>query len=407
MSKPLVPRPLRRALSLASFLPALLLANGTIAEGQDFAGCLSGLQDQARERGLKPHLVAALGEAKNLTRVVELDRSQPEFTQTFADYFNRRVNDFRISRGRELLRQHAQLLQKLTREYGVPPQYLVAFWGLETNFGGYLGKIPTLDSLATLACDPRRRSFFTNELFLALELADQHKLDLGQMQGSWAGAIGHTQFMPSSYSRYGIDGDGDGRVDLWGSIPDALASAANFLKSLGWKDALRWGREVSLPADFPYHESGISNRKPLAEWTRLGVTRTDGTSLGKVDIEAALLVPSGADGPKFLIYDNFDVIMRWNRSQFYALSVGHLADRINGAGALSQSPPDSRGLAVKEVEALQGELKKLGFDPGEIDGQLGPATSSAIRAYQHATGQVADGFADTDLLEELGIRQQD
>jgi membrane-bound lytic murein transglycosylase B len=407
VSKAVFPRPILRVVScLALLLPALFSAHGANAEGQDFATCVSGLQQQARERGLKPHLVAALGEAQNLTRVVELDRSQPEFTQTFADYFNRRVNDYRISRGRELLRQHQALLQKLTREYGVPPQYLIAFWGLETNFGGYLGKISTLNSLATLACDPRRSGFFTTELFLVLELADQHKLDLGKMQGSWAGAVGHTQFMPSSYSRYGIDGDGDGRVDLWDSIPDALASAANYLKSLGWKEALRWGREVSLPGDFPYHESGIDNRKPLSEWSRLGVTRTNGNSLGNVDVKAALLVPSGADGPKFLIYDNFDVIMRWNRSQFYALSVGHLADRINGAGALSQSPPESRGLAVKEVEALQRELKNLGFDPGSVDGQLGPATSRAIRAYQHATGQVADGFADTDLLEQLGIRQQ-
>jgi membrane-bound lytic murein transglycosylase B len=397
-----MPRTFSKLASLALLLPAL-----ASAEGDDFAVCISGLQAQAREQGMASHLVTALGEAKNLKRVVELDRSQPEFTQTFAGYFNARVNDFRISRGRQLMREHKPLLDKLVREYGVPAQYLVAFWGLETNFGNYLGKIPTLDSLATLACDPRRSKFFTTELFIALELVDKHRLDLGKMQGSWAGAIGHTQFMPSSYSRYGVDGDGDGRVDLWGSIPDALTSAANFLKSLGWTPELRWGREVSLPADFPYHESGMNNRKPLTEWGRLGVRRTNGGGLGNADVQAALLVPSGANGPKFLIYDNFDVIMRWNRSQFYALSVGHLADRINGAGGLSQSPPNSRGLAVTEVEALQRELKNLGFDPGGIDGQLGPATSRAIRAYQHATGQVADGFADTDLLEELGIRLQD
>ncbi|MCW8196441.1 lytic murein transglycosylase [Proteobacteria bacterium 005FR1] len=388
-------------------LPVLFAAGAASAEEggtDDFAACIGNLQVQARDRGMAPHLVAALAEAKNLKRVVELDRSQPEFTRTFHDYFTRRVTDYRISRGRDLLREYQPLLQKLVREYGVPAQYLVAFWGLETNFGGYLGKIPTLDSLTTLACDPRRSDFFTNELFLALELVDRHKLDLGKMQGSWAGAIGHTQFMPSSYNRYGVDGDGDGRVDLWGSIPDALTSAANYLKSLGWKPALRWGREVSLPADFPYHESGINNRKPLSEWSRLGVKKVDGGGLGSLDIDAALLVPSGADGPKFLVYDNFEVIMRWNRSQFYALSVGHLADRINGAGDLRQSPPSTRGLALKEVEALQRELKNLGFDPGAIDGQLGPATGQAIRAYQHATGQVADGFADTDLLKELGIR---
>lgn len=385
-----------------SGLTVLLTAAASVS-ADDFASCVSGLQKQAQERGLGPHLVAALGQTNNLKRVVELDRSQPEFTQTFADYFNRRVTDYRISKGRELFKEHQPLLRRLTREYGVPPQYLLAFWGLETNFGSYLGKIPTLDSLATLACDPRRTTFFTAQLFIALELIDRHELDIEQMQGSWAGAIGHTQFLPSAYQRYGVDGDGDGRVDLWGSIPDALTSAANYLKGLGWQTERRWGREVSLPESFPYQETGIDNRKPLHEWQRLGVRRVNGASLGNVDVDAALLVPSGADGPKFLVYDNFDVIMRWNRSQFYALSVGHLSDRINGAGGLHQAPPTSRGLAVTEVEALQAELKDLGFDAGEIDGQLGPATSRAIRAYQHGRGQVADGFADTELLKELGI----
>lgn len=378
----------------------LLLA--ATANARDYPTCIADLQGQARERALGPHLIAALGQANQLERVVELDRSQPEFVQTFADYFNRRVTDYRVSKGRELLEEHQALLQRLTREYGVPAQYLVAFWGLETNFGSYLGKIPTLDSLTTLACDQRRSSFFTTQLFDALELVDQYQLDLEQMQGSWAGAIGHTQFMPSVYRRYGVDGDGDGKVDLWGSIPDALSSAANYLKGVGWETELRWGREVSLPGDFSYRETGIDNRKPLREWQRLGVRRVDGASLADVDLDAALLVPSGAGGPKFLVYKNFDVIMRWNRSQFYALSVGHLADRISGAGALEQQPPTSRGLASAEVEALQSRLKDLGFDPGEIDGQLGPATRRAIREYQHDAGRVADGFADQELLMGLG-----
>lgn len=386
-----------------SFGFGILLSATVSASEEGFATCISGLQEQARERGLGPHLIAALGEASQRERVVELDRDQPEFVQTFADYFNRRVTDYRVSKGRDLLKEHQALLGKLTREYGIPAQYLLAFWGLETNFGGYLGKVPTLDSLTTLACDPRRSTFFTAQLFDALDLVDQHQLDLKQMQGSWAGAIGHTQFMPTAYRHYGVDGDGDGRVDLWGSIPDALTSAANYLKSLGWETELRWGREVSLPEDFSYRESGIDNRKALHEWQSLGVRRVNGASLGDAEVEAALLVPSGADGPKFLIYKNFDVIMRWNRSQFYALSVGHLSDRINGAGKLRQPPPTSRGLVSAEVEALQVGLRDLGFDPGEVDGQLGPATSHAIREYQHSTQRVADGFADYDLLEALGI----
>lgn len=384
-----------------------LLMSVTAQAEVDFAACIGDLQQQAEKRGMDQHLLAALGQAKQLERVIQLDRSQPEFTQTFANYFDARVTKARISQGRSLLKTHRRLLDELSREYGVPPQYLLSFWGLETNFGSYLGKMSTIDSLATLACDQRRSEFFTEELFTALNLANQHDLDLGKMQGSWAGAVGHTQFMPSAYQRYGIDGDGDGKVDLWNSIPDALASAANYLSKLGWERELRWGREVSLPENFPYEEAGLNSRKSLREWQDLGVRRTNGQDLGTLDIEAALLVPSGAAGPKFLVYSNFDVIMRWNRSMFYAISVGHLADRINGAGDLAQKPPKTRGLSVAEVEAIQTELQNRGFDPGKVDGQLGPATSKAVRAYQLSIGQVADGFASPELLSLLDIKLAD
>lgn len=390
----------------ATTIAAILVATSAQAE-VDFSACLANLQEQARAQGMADHLLAAIGQAKRVERIIQLDRSQPEFTQTFADYFNARVTSARISQGRSLLKTHRSLLEQLSRQYGVPPQYLLSFWGLETNFGSYLGKMSTIDSLATLACDRRRSAFFTEELFFALRLADQHGLELGRMQGSWAGAVGHTQFMPSAYHRYGIDGDGDGKVDLWNSIPDALASAANYLSKLGWERELRWGREVIVPDDFPYEETGLSNRKPLREWQELGVRRVNGQPLGEQDIEAALLVPSGAAGPKFLVYKNFDVIMRWNRSVFYALSVGHLADRINGAGDLAQKLPKTRGLSVAEVKAIQSELKERGFDPGAIDGQLGPATSKAVREFQLSIGQVADGFASPDLLGLLGISLAD
>lgn len=369
--------------------------------------CIGKLQEQAKERGVSDTSLAALGQARQLERVIQLDRSQPEFTQTFAAYFNARVTRARISEGRALLKKHRPLLEQLSRQYGIPPQYLLSFWGMETNYGSYLGRMSTIDSLATLACDQRRSGFFTEELFFALGLAERHELDFAGMQGSWAGAVGHTQFMPSAYDRYGIDGDGDGKVDLWNSIPDALASAANYLNKLGWERELRWGREVVLPDNFPYEEGGLNNRKSLAEWQALGVRRVRGGDLGAPDVEAALLIPSGAAGPKFLVYSNFDVIMRWNRSIFYALSVGHLADRINGAGDLSQAPPKTRGLSVAEVEAIQAELRNRGFDPGELDGRLGPATSNAVRAFQLSIGQVADGFASPDLLDLLGISVAD
>lgn len=385
----------------------VLFASVTAQAEVDFATCLADLQEQAKSRGMGERSLAALGQAKQLERVIKLDRSQPEFTQTFTDYFNARVTSSRISQGRKLLKTHRPLLEQLSREYGVPPQYLLSFWGMETNFGSYLGKMSTIDALATLACDQRRSAFFTEELFLALDVADQHQLEFSKMQGSWAGAVGHTQFMPSAYHRFGIDGDGDGKVDLWNSIPDALASAANYLSKLGWERELRWGREVTVPDDFPYEESGLGNRKSLQQWQALGVRRTNGQDLGTLDVEAALLVPSGAAGPKFLVYSNFDVIMRWNRSVFYALSVGHLADRINGAGDLVQALPKTRGLSVAEVEAIQTALQQRGFDPGKVDGQLGPATSKAVRAFQLSIGQTADGFASPDLLDLLGISLAD
>lgn len=367
----------------------------------DFPQCIDALQQQAKERGLQENLISLLDDVNKVERVIQLDRNQPEFVQTFSGYFGRRVTDYRIQKGRELLAKHRPLLNQLTQEYGVPPQYLIAFWGLETNFGGYLGKIPTLDSLATLACDPRRKTFFTSELFTALELISQHDLDVSDMRGSWAGAMGHTQFMPSAYSQYAVDGDNDGRADLWNSIPDALTSAANFLKNLGWESQLRWGREVKLPNGFEYANLGLDQKFPLAHWRTLGVLDTAERPLADVDIEAALLAPSGQHGPQFLVYNNFKVIMRWNNSQFYALSVGRLADRINGAGKLHQPIPKTKALTKQQVEMMQSNLIDLGFDPGGIDGQLGPATSAAIRAFQQSQQQVADGFATVEIVNSL------
>ncbi len=375
----------------------------SIVQEEEFSACLIGLQDEARSRGVSTELVNVLGQVKRIERSIKLDRNQPEFVQTFADYFTRRVTDYRVTQGRELLKEHRQFLDSLTKKYGVPPQYIVAFWGLESNFGSYIGKMPVLDSLATLACDKRRSELFTRELFSALDIMAKHRIPVEQMQGSWAGAIGHTQFLPSAYSQYGVDGDGDGRVDLWSSQIDALTSAANYLNKLGWEKELRWGREVTLPVDFDYSLSGIKNPKTLSEWRKLHVKKTSGQELPDVNIDAALLVPSGSDGPIFLVYDNFEVIMRWNRSQFYALSVGSLADRINGAGDFYQPFPEGEPLTKDQVIALQTRLEQMGFEPGKIDGRLGPATTESISRYQKSINKIADGFADFELLKSLNI----
>ncbi len=387
----------------------LLLALLTQAAwGQDAAGfqsCLADLQSQARDRGLAPWIVDELIPAlEQQPRVIELDREQPEFVQTFERYLNARVTDKRVARGRELYEEHNDFLDSLTRQYGIPGHYLVAFWGLETNFGGYLGSTPTLDSLATLACDERRSQFFTAELLTALQLVERDGLDPNRMRGSWAGAMGHTQFMPSTYRRAAVDGDGDGQIDLY-NARDALASGANFLQQLGWERGLRWGREARLPVDFAYATAGLDKPRPLGDWAVDGVLRADGVRLPPVArLDAALLVPAGHEGPAFLVYRNFHVIMGWNRSEFYALAVGHLADRIAGAAGLENPPPRQTALTREDVAAMQRALIAVGYDPGGSDGILGPATRSALRGFQRDAGLIADGYPDDKTRAALSER---
>ena len=372
-------------------------------EQGDFAACVSDLQSRALAQGLPRPLVSdVLGAVKFLPRVIKLDRDQPEFRQSFSAYLRARVNETRVRRGRELLGRHRELLDRLTREYGIPGRYLVSFWGMETNFGSYLGTMPTLDSLATLACDPRRSAFFSDELITALKLLEREGLAPEIMRGSWAGAMGHTQFMPSAYMRHAVDGDGDGKIDLWNSEVDALTSAANYLAGLGWQRGERWGREVRLPDDFPFQRSGLRNRAPLAGWRELGVRRADGQPLPPVDMQGSVIVPMGHRGPAFLVYDNFEVIMKWNRSQAYAIAVGRLADRIAGGGRLHADLPQVETAPSRsQIEHLQRGLIEQGFDPGEIDGAMGPATRGALRAFQQARGLVADGYPGPETLSQL------
>lgn len=360
----------------------------------------------ALDAGISPEVTNRVLDQVSLSeRVLELDGRQPEFTQTFADYFNRRVTADRVSKGREMLARHRDLLEDIRDQTGVPPQYLVAFWGLETNFGSYLGKMAIPSSLATLACDERRSRYFTGELISALKIIDSGDVALEDMNGSWAGAMGHVQFMPSAYLRYAIDYDGDGQRDLFTSTEDALASAGNFLKALGWEQGLRWGREVQLPEGFDYALARGADNKPLAEWRALGVTDAFGHPLATVPLEAALRLPAGHRGPAFLTYRNFDVIMGWNRSVFYALAVGHLADRIAGAGRLQTPPPeDDVRFANADLMLLQNQLKSLGYDPGEPDGRLGPATRSAVSLFQSDNGLIADGHLDAMVVGEIRTR---
>jgi membrane-bound lytic murein transglycosylase B len=391
-------------------LPALTLAitltpMTLIAAPLGFDTCIDGIRQQAADAGVDRVVTErVLGQVEYLERVIELDRQQPEFTTPFADYLARRVTEQRIQQGRALLQKHRALLERVQAATGVSPAYLLAFWGLETNYGSYFGRMPVPSALATLACDPRRGEYFTGELIAALRIVEEGAIPLERMEGSWAGAMGHVQFMPSAFLRHAVDGDGDSRRDLWNSIPDAMMSAGYFLKSLGWDPEYRWGREVLLPSGFDYSLAGRTARRPLHDWREAGVTDVSGRPVADLDIEAALLLPAGHQGPAFLVYDNFEAILGWNRSEFYALSVGHLADRIAGAPPLHTRPPaDAPRLSRDQVIQLQATLNAAGFDSGEADGILGPATRDAIRAYQQKAGLIPDGFPSRALLERLGI----
>ncbi len=373
------------------------------AEPAGFAACVRNLESVAVASGISEATARqVLGDVRHLDRVIELDRTQPEFVRTFGEYYRIRMTPSRVAEGRRLLSENAVLLHRLQREYGIPGQYLIALWGLETNFGSYFGNMRTMDSLATLACDERRSAFFTAQLMDALRIVDDGDMKPEAMLGSWAGAMGHVQFMPTVFRRYAVDDDGDGRRDLWNSRRDALASAANYLSQAGWQTGFRWGREVTIPDGFDYAGAARSATRPLETWAAAGIRDAFGARLASADLPATLRLPSGHRGPAFLTYPNFEVIMEWNRSESYALSVGNLADRIAGRSPLTRPPPtDELKLTPESVRQLQADLNALGFDAGEADGVIGPATRAAIGRFQISRGLIADGYPDRRLIEAL------
>ena len=348
-------------------------------------------------------LEAALNNLEPIPRVIELDRRQPEFTLTFRDYMDRLVNAKRVTKGRKMLAENRKILEQVAARYGVRPQYLMAFWGLETDFGRLAsGYFPVIGALATLAHDGRRSAFFRKQLIDALKILDAGHIDLARMKGSWAGAMGHFQFIPTTFSANAIDFDGDGKRDIWTNKSDAMASAGNFLKNMGWKADEIWGREVKLPKDFDFNLVSLKGRKPLARWQVLGVRRTDGRDLPKVEMQASLVAPAGHAGPAFLVYGNFRAIMRWNQSQFYALAIGHLADRLIGQGPLTTlGPRDEKSLSFVQSEDLQQRLIDAGFDPGPPDGIIGSQTRLAIREFQKSVGLIPDGHPTLAVLKRL------
>jgi membrane-bound lytic murein transglycosylase B len=334
--------PILLAAALCLGLPHIAAAQGAAPQG--FQAWLDGVREEGLKRGIsKATLDSALTGLAPIERVIKLDRRQPEFVQTFRQYVDKRVNTWRIETGRDRFAAHAPLLKEVGRRFGVQPRFIVALWGIETNFGRHTGGFSVVRALATLAFDGRRSAYFRKELFNALTIIDQGHISASNMKGSWAGAMGQSQFMPSSFLSYAVDYDGDGRRDIWGTTADVFASAANYLKKAGWRGDQTWGREVRLPEGFAARLAEfmpksrprgcralrkLSAPKGLSEWQALGVRRTDGTALPTRDLKASLIVPDGPSGPAYLVYQNFRTTLRWNCSVSFAAAVGILADRI-------------------------------------------------------------------------------
>ena len=321
---------LRVSRRLILALPAIA-ASGTAARAADgdFNTFLAGIRRDAAAQGLRTSTIdAALRSAQFLPRVIELDRKQPERTMTFGEYLNKVVTSQRLDGARHQLAENRALLNSVWRRFNVEPRFVVSLWGIESDFGKVMGNYSVVSALATLAYDGRRSSYFRGELISALRIIDQGHIRADNMTGSWAGAMGQCQFMPSTFLGYAVDFDGDGRRDIWNDRADVLASIANFIARLGWRGGEGWGREVMLPAGFDARFSGLEVKRPTGEWSRLGVRSIDAGPLAGRESEASLVIPDGAAGPAFLVYDNFRTIMKWNKSVYFAAAVGSLADSM-------------------------------------------------------------------------------
>ncbi|MDR5860633.1 lytic murein transglycosylase [Halomonas eurihalina] len=372
------------------------------AEEVDFETWLASFRRQARGEGIdEVTLERALDGLRYRPRVIELDGSQPEFVRPIWEYLDSAVSASRVSNGRERLAEYRDTARQMSERYGVPSEVLVAIWGIESSYGDYLGDFSTLEALATLAYDGRRRDFARGELLAALRIIEAGDISPERMKGSWAGAMGHTQFIPSSFLAHAVDGDGDGRRDIWNSIADVLASTANYLDEAGWREGEPWGSEVRLSQDFDYTLTEPDTRRSTAEWAAAGVRALSGHALPDF-ASASVITPAGAQGPAFLVGHNFRVILRYNNATSYALAVATLSDAIAGrAGIQGEWPREQPALKRSEVREMQQLLDARGFDVGTPDGILGPNTRRGLRDFQREIGVTPDGFATKALLDRL------
>lgn len=333
--------------------------------------------------------------------ILNLSSSQPEFTRRVWQYLDTAVSSTRVAKGKQLMSRYQSVLDKAQRQYGVPPHIIVAIWGMESNYGANFGNYPTLDALATLGYSGHREAWAKGELVQALKIIQNGDIDPDHMRGSWAGAMGNTQFMPSAFNQYAVDGDGDGRRDIWGSIPDVVASTANYLEGNGWRRNEPWGTEVTLPSGFNYALANGKLRHSSSEWQRLGVRPAEGGQLPQL-ADATLILPAGANGPAFLAGHNFRTILRYNNSTSYALGVSLLGQRIEGGGGVKKAWPRSESAVSRtSIKQLQSRLTSLGYDAGGVDGIAGSGTISAVRQFQRAHGLPADGFVTNQLVQRV------
>jgi len=397
---------LTRLAATTALLSTPVLAPAFAQGDGGFRDCLQGIKAEATRQGVP----AAIADRafQGLTpdqKVVDLDGRQPEFSLTYAKYVGGTVSADRIAKGQQRMAQHRALLDALQAEYGVPPQYIMAFWGIETNYGTYMGDFRVVRSVATLACMTKRTAFFSNETVQALRILNMNHMTSEQMRGSWAGAMGNMQFMPSTFTKWAVDRDGNGRIDIWTSLPDAFASAANFLRGIGFKPGLPSSEEVFLPKGFALDQADSTIEKPVKAWAAMGVKKAGGGPLPVSDEPASILLPAGFRGPAFIIYPNFKAVMNWNRSTLYALSVGILARQIAGGPGVQQAAPeDDQPISRDTVIDIQNRLARLGLYKDDTDGLLGPKTRSALRLFQQQTSLPADGHPSAETVRRLQSR---
>lgn len=375
-------------------------------DAQNFRTCLDRLWPLAARRGISRHTFET--QTASLTpdlRIMDLLDNQPEFTKSFWDYLDVLVTDERIKKGREVLEKNRATFDAAERAFGVDRYIIAAIWGVETNYGAIGGDRPVLRSTATLACVGRRQPYFREEFLAALEILQHGDVRPDRLVGSWAGAFGPTQFMPTAFKRYALDFDHDGRRDVIDSMPDLIASTANNLKKTGWVTGQTWGYEVVVPASFNFMLTEHRRTMSIHEWERHGITRANGQTFPRGDDTAFLLIPAGVQGPGFLMLTNFRVIMKYNPAEAYALAIGYLADRLRGGPAFVQAwPRYERVLTRAERLELQEQLVRQGYDVGDPDGNLGARTRAAIRDFQAKIGRVPDGFASAEVLDQLRRR---